>query len=124
RSAADGGLVDLDDFIDLIGADDFAMRAGRLLGAIEFLREGAVENVVDQGGFAGAGNGGDDGEQTERQRDVDVFQVVGAGAENLDGFAVGAAALFGDGDLRGTAETAPGERLGARDDIRALAMRN
>src|SRR6267154_262052 len=38
RGAADGGLVDLDDFVDLIGADDFAMGAGRLLRAIEFLR--------------------------------------------------------------------------------------
>src|SRR3982074_1326112 len=47
RSAANWGLVDLNDFVDLIGADDFAMRAGRLLRAIEFLREGAVENVVD-----------------------------------------------------------------------------
>jgi len=36
RGAADGCLVDLDDFVDLIGADDFAMRAGRFLRAIEF----------------------------------------------------------------------------------------
>src|SRR5690349_12531159 len=31
RRAADGRLVNLDDFVDLIGADDFAMRAGRLV---------------------------------------------------------------------------------------------
>src|SRR5713226_7909776 len=29
RGAADGSLVDLDDFVDLLGADDFAMRPGR-----------------------------------------------------------------------------------------------
>src|SRR5713226_8659908 len=124
RGAADGSLVDLDDFVDLIAADDFAMRAGRLLRAIEFLREGAVENVVDEGGFAGTGNAGDDGEQTEGQRDVDVLQIVGAGAENLDGFAVGATAFFGDGDMGGAAEIAAGERFGAGGDVRRLAVSN
>src|SRR6266849_9117370 len=122
RSAADGSLVDLDDFVDLIAADDFAMRAGRFLGAIEFLGEGAVENVVDEGGFAGAGNSGDHREQAEGQSDVDIFQVVGAGAENLDGFAVGATAFFGDGDMGGAAEIAAGERLGAGGDVRRLAV--
>src|SRR5229473_3229939 len=85
RGAADGSLVDLDDFVDLIGADDFAMRPGRFLGAIEFLGEGAVENVVDEGGFAGAGDAGDDSEQTQGEGDVDIFQIVCAGGENLDG---------------------------------------
>src|SRR5258707_9479120 len=124
RSAADGGLVDLDDFVDLIAADDFAMRAGRLLRAIEFLREGAVENVVDERGFTGAGDAGDDREQAEGQSDVDVLQIVGAGAENLDGFAVGAAALFGDGDVGRAAEIAAGEGFGAGGDVRGLAVRD
>src|SRR6266852_2519523 len=124
RGAADGSLVDLDDFVDLIGADDFAVRAGRLLGAIEFLGEGAIEDVVDEGGFAGAGNAGDDREQAEGQSDVDIFQIVGAGAENLDGFAVGTAALFGDGDVGGAAEIAAGERFGAGGDVGRLAVRD
>src|SRR5260221_9900855 len=63
RGAADGGLVDLDDFVDLVSADDFAMRSRRLLRTIEFLGEGAVENVIHEGGFAGAGNSGDHREQ-------------------------------------------------------------
>src|SRR6266852_1234229 len=67
---ADGGLVDLDDFVDLIGADDFAMRSGRLLRAIEFLGERAIKNVVDESGFAGAGDASDYGEQAKRERDV------------------------------------------------------
>jgi len=58
-------LVDLDNFVDLICADDLAMRAGRFLRAIEFLARGAIEDVVDQGGFAGAGDAGDNGEQAE-----------------------------------------------------------
>src|ERR1700738_1034770 len=124
RSAANGSLVDLDDLVDLIGADDFAMRAGRLLRAIEFLREGAVENIVDEGGFAGAGDASHHGEQAEGQRHVDIFEIVGAGAENLDGFTVGAAAFFGDGDSGGAAEIASGERFGAGSDLLGLAMRD
>ena len=45
--------------------------------------------------------------------DVDVFEVVGAGAENLNDFAVGAAALFRDRDSRGTAEVTAGKRFSA-----------
>src|SRR5882762_7535553 len=124
RGAADGGLVDLDNFVDLICADDFAMRAGRFLRAIEFLREGAVKNVVDQSGFAGAGDAGDYGEQAEGERDINIFEIVGAGAEDLDGFAVGAAARLGDRNLRGAAEIAAGERFGAGSDFGGLAVRD
>src|SRR5947209_12401527 len=46
--ATDRCLVDLDDFVDLIGADDFAVGSGRLLGAIKFLGESAIKNVVYQ----------------------------------------------------------------------------
>src|SRR6267154_6889757 len=122
RGAADGGLVDLDDFVDLICADDFAMGAGRFLRAIEFLGEGAVENVVDQCGFAGARDAGDHGEEAERESDVDIFQIVGTGTEDLDGVAVGVAARFGDRDLRGAAEIAAGEGFGAGGDFGGLAV--
>src|SRR6266851_6713448 len=47
RRAADWRLIDFDDFVNLVSADDFAMRGRRFRGAIKFLRERAVENVVD-----------------------------------------------------------------------------
>src|SRR6266481_7532372 len=47
RRAADGGLIDFDDFVDLIGAENIAMSGGGLRRAVELLREGAIENVVD-----------------------------------------------------------------------------
>src|SRR5689334_718662 len=37
---------------------------------------GGVEGVVDQRGFAGAGDAGDAGEEADGDRDVDVLQVV------------------------------------------------
>src|SRR5258708_1833338 len=124
RSAADGRLINFDDLVDLIGADDFAMRAGRFLGAIEFLREGAVENVVDERGFAGAGDTGDDGEEAEGQRDIEILQIVCSGAEDLNCFAVEAAALFRNGNARGSAEVAPGEGFRAGSDLFGLALRD
>src|SRR5882724_8447293 len=53
RRAANGRLIDLDDFVDLISAENFTMGRGRLRRAIELLREGAIENVVDKRGLAG-----------------------------------------------------------------------
>jgi len=88
------------------------------------LGEGAIEDVVDEGGFAGAGDAGDYGEQTEGERDVDVFEIVGARAKDLDGFAVGAAARFGDRNLSGAAEIAASERFGAGGDFGGLAVRD
>src|SRR6266446_10367371 len=96
RRAADGSLIDLDDFVDLVGAENFAMRGGRFGRAIELLGERAIENVVDERGFSGAGDPGDDGEQAKRQRNVYVLQIICGRAENLDGFAVWAAAFFWD----------------------------
>ncbi len=124
RGAADGGLIDLDDFVDVLGADNFAVRGGRFGGAIEFLRERAIENVVDESGFSGAGDAGDDGEQAERQGDVNFFEIVGARAEDLNDFSVGAAAFFGDRDLRRTAEILASKRFSGGFDLRWFALGN
>ena len=84
RRAADGRLIDLDDLVDLLGAFDFAERAGALHRAVQLLRQRAVENVVHQRGFSRAGNAGDDGEQAERQLEIEIFQIVGFAAEHAN----------------------------------------
>ncbi len=122
RRAADGGLIDFDDFVDVLGTDNFAVRGGRFGGAIEFLCERAVKNVVDECGFSGPGDAGDDGEQAKRHRNVHVLQIVGAGAEDLYRFAVGAAALFWNCDFRGAAEILAGEGCRGGFDLRWLAL--
>src|SRR5260221_10058662 len=53
-----------------------------------------------------------------------MFEITGSRAGDLDGLAVGAAALFGDGDLGGATEVAAGERFGAGGDLLGLAMRD
>src|SRR6266704_2856096 len=122
RSAADGGLVDLDDFVDLIGAQDFAMRGGRFRRAVKLLRQRAVENVIDERGFPGTGDARDNDEHAKRQIDVDFLEIVRAGAKDLNDFSVGAAALFGNGNLGGAAEILAGERFGGGFDLLRLAV--
>src|SRR6267154_44627 len=73
RRTANGGLIDFNNFVDLVGAEDFAMRGGRFRGAIKVLRERAVENVVDERGFAGTGNAGNHREQAKRQCNVHIL---------------------------------------------------
>jgi hypothetical protein len=90
-------------------AGDGAMRAGLFHGAIEFCGEGAVENVVDERGFSGAGHAGDDGHETEGQSDINIFQVVAMSSEDGDRFSIRAAAGFGDGDFYFAREVLAGE---------------
>ena len=66
RGAADGGLVDVDDFVKVFEAADVVVGGGFFLGAVEFAGGDFGESVVNQGGFAAAGYAGDAGNQTER----------------------------------------------------------
>ena len=78
RGAADGGLVDVDDFVEVFEAVDVVVWGGFFLGAVEFAGGDFGEGVVNQGGFAAAGYAGDAGNQTERQFEGNVFEVVAA----------------------------------------------
>ena len=117
RRAADGRLVDLHDLVNVLDSGDGAMRAGFFHRAVEFRGQSAIENVVDQRGFSGAGDAGDHGHQAERNGDVNILQVVAVRAENGDGFSVGAAACFGYRDFHLAGKILAGERCGIRGDI-------
>ena len=80
RRAADGCLVDFDNLVDMFGAEELLVGSGGFLRAVKFLRKRAIENVVHERGFAGAGNARYDGEQAKRDGNIHVFQVVGGGA--------------------------------------------
>jgi hypothetical protein len=70
RGAADGGLVDEDDVVEVLGAGEIADRGARS-GSLPSVwpsacMQRAVEDLVDDGGFARAGDAGDAAEQVER----------------------------------------------------------
>jgi hypothetical protein len=50
--------------------------------AIDFSRQRAEKDIVDQSGFAAAGNARDYGEQPQWDLDIDTFEIVMPGAHN------------------------------------------
>ncbi len=117
RGAADGGLIDAYGFVEEVETFDAGVGAGSFAGAVEFLSEGAVEDVVDEGAFAGAGDAGDDGHDGGGEFDGEVLEVVAFGAFDGDPFAGEGArheAVEG-GDFAG--EVAAGEGAGCVHDV-------
>ncbi len=97
--AADGGLIDEDAIVDLAAADKVVVRQGRLFdGADEALADRAVERVLDERAFARAADTADDAEHVEREFDGEIFEVVAAGAIELEPAVGGGAAVFWDGN--------------------------
>ena len=98
RGPANRGLVDVDDFIDVFGADKFVIYAGRAAGAVYFLVECLAQGFQNQRRFAAAGNAGDAGKRSQRDFQVYVFEIVGAGAFQTDEFAAAFAAFGRNGN--------------------------
>ena len=59
-----------------VGAGESFVRAGFLARAIELLGEGAIEDVVHQSRFAGAGDAGHDRHDSQGEYDVEILQVI------------------------------------------------
>jgi hypothetical protein len=85
--------------------------------AAEGLHERAVEDLVDERGFAGAGDAGDAAEQVERDVDIDAAQVVDARAGEAELLAAGLAAVLGDGDGEAAGEIFAGDGVGVGGDF-------
>ena len=115
--AADGGLVDLDDFVELVDADDFAVLAGLFAGAVEFFGEGAVEDVVDEGGFSAAADASNDGHDAEGEVGGDVLEVVGVGVFDSDPVAGEGARVCASYDFDFSGEVLAGDGRGVVHDL-------
>ena len=116
RGAADGGLVDEDDVVEVLGAGELAVEGAGVssFGLAECLLEGPVEDLVDDGGFAGAGDAGDAAEEVEGDVEVDAAEVVDAGSGEDEVFAAGLAAFVRDGDGEAAGEVFAGDGGGVR----------
>jgi hypothetical protein len=67
----------------VIEPDDPVMLGGFAGRPVQMPGRGCIEGIVDQGRLARSGNAGDAGEETDRDVDRDVLQVVAAGANDL-----------------------------------------
>ena len=74
----------------MLPAFDGVVLAGEIAGAVQALADGAVEDVEDQRGFAGAGDARHGDQQAQRQAHGDVLQVVLARAVDGEALPLGA----------------------------------
>ena len=84
RRVAQRLLIDADDLVDLLDAADRFVCAGDGARAVERFGELVVEDVFDERALAAAADAGDGGERAERNLDVDVLEVVVAGADDVE----------------------------------------
>src|SRR5262249_30314115 len=134
RRAADRRLVDVDDLVELLCPEDRIVRPDGMVGHIVrtvsvlvslvgavadavALLESLLQDVVDQRRFARATDTRDADEETERELDIDVLEVVVACSLDGDALAVAGAALWRDRYLLLPGEVLPGERLLAAEDL-------
>src|ERR1035441_3621470 len=83
RGAADGGLVDDNDLVEVLEALERAVGARALFGAEELPEQRAAQDIVHERALARAADAGDASEGAERNPGIDVLQVVLARAEHL-----------------------------------------
>ena len=83
RRAADRRLIDFDQPLELVHAAQAAMRRRPRFGAVQLARERPGQRVDDQRALARAAHARDAHEQAQRNLDVDVLQIVGGRAAEL-----------------------------------------
>lgn len=99
RGAGDGGLIDEFDAGEVLGAFELFNGSGIALGFLaELAGKVEVEHVVSEGGFPGAGYAGEDVEETKREIDIELLEIVARSTADLQEFLAGLAAGGGEGD--------------------------
>lgn len=68
----------------MMEAGDGVVCAGGVFGVMKVFCEGFCEDVVDEGGFPGAGGAGDDGDEVEGDVYGEVLEVVLGGLVDGD----------------------------------------
>ena len=99
RRAANRRLVDDDGFVELLDAFDVVVAARHGAGPVQAGQQFFGQNVVDQAGFAGAGDAADHHQLAKRNLDVDILQIILAGTFDDQCLAVAIAALFRRGNM-------------------------
>ena len=114
---ADGGLVDVDDLVQILLPLDGVVPAGADLHPVEIGPQLFVEDLIDQGGLAGAGHAGDAGEGPQGDGHVHVPQVVLRRPPDGEKFSAALPALRRDGDLPPPGEVVAGDGAGGVHDL-------
>ena len=73
---ANGALIDIDDFVDMLGALDGVTITAGPRGAVQLGGKAGVEDLLYERTLARARNPGEAGEGPQWDADVDVLEVV------------------------------------------------
>ncbi len=117
RGAADRRLVDVDDLVDMLQALDAVVRRRAFAGVVEFTRDRLVQRVDQQRRLAATRNAGDAGEQPQRNFRRDVFQIVAARVDHLDGAAMVRRFSLGDIDRQFAGQIFSSQRVRIAHDV-------
>ena len=129
RGAGKRGLIDEDDFGEGLVAGDGADLRGVLGELVALGQQALVDDLVEQGGFAGAGHAGEGHETVEGEAEVEVAEVVFVDAgEDQPRMLAGSLHYFAAGGRRGNGLAAgkvgAGERGGVGEQGRQVALEN
>ena len=129
---ADRGLVDVDDFVDVLNPVDLVVLADRAVGLVQLVGKRVEEHAFDERRLARPRDAGDAHEAAERDGHVDVFEVVLARAAHHELPLAVLAAAGRNRDVQFAAQVRAGERLPAvaelaghpgSDEVAPLAAR-
>src|SRR5208283_3839628 len=120
RSAANRRLIHDDEVLNVL----FALKAiAEFLDAAAAALRGecTIEDVVNERGFAGPADARHDGENSQRQHEVHILQIVQGRAAQTEKFPGGLAAIRGNGNAQFAIEIAPSDGLGVLQDFGVVA---
>src|SRR5262245_10377488 len=80
--------------------------------AVKLFGETSIQDLLDESRLAGARNTRDDNQDAERKSDINILEVVRAGAENRHRVPVWSTACRRDGDREVAGDVTTGKRIG------------
>ena len=123
-ASADRALVDADDLVQMLQTLDAIELSGARARAVQARGELFIENFVDQARFAGAGHTSHAEKCAERERNVQMLQVIFRCTKDFERFPVSLAPLSRHRNFFCAREILPRDRARLGDDIVKRACRD
>ena len=111
RSPANRRLVDLDDLVDVFQAFDTLVRARFIEGAIDISGQRLIEDFVHEGGFTRTGNAANHCHEANRERNIDVLQIMFGRPSNHNRLSIGLPAFVGYRNRSAARQILPGQTM-------------
>ena len=125
RSAADGRLVDFNNFVDMLDTRDAFIGQWLFKSMEEMPVEYGVECFVDEAGFPTAANAGYAYEASQGKGESYILEVVAGGTGDDNMVAILHGTALGDGNVLDAFEIVEGERMFlGRDELFVVALKD